>query len=58
MRFIFYSFSDTGIITLDYDDGYIQRKNRYIGYPLRQAIGKFRRDYNLTRKHIKVIKLY
>ena len=58
MRFIFYTYSDTGILTLDYDDGHIQRKILYIGYPPRQAIGKFRWDYNLTRKHIKVIKLY
>ena len=34
MRFIFYSYYDTGIITIDYDDGYIQKKNRYIGYTL------------------------
>ncbi|GEM_PF-5955233 len=26
MRFIFYTYSDTGIITLDYDDGYTQKK--------------------------------
>lgn len=58
MRFIFYTYSNTGIITLDYDDGYTQRKIRYIGYSPRQTIGKFRRDCNLTRKHIKVIKLY
>ena len=31
MRFIFYTYSDTGIITLDYDDGYTQKKNRYRG---------------------------
>ena len=58
MRFIFYTYSDTGVITLDYDDGYTQKKNRYIGYTLQQAIKKFRQDYNLTHKHIKIIKLY
>ena len=58
MRFIFYTYSDTGILTLDYDDGYIQKKNRYVGYSLRDAIKKFRQENGLTGKHIKVIKLY
>lgn len=58
MRFIFYTYSDTGIITLDYDDGYTQKKIRYVGYTLRQATKKFRQDYNLVHKHIKIIKLY
>ena len=58
MRFIFYSYNDMGCLTLDYDDGYTQKKNRYVGYTLRQAIKKFRQDYNLTYKHIKIIKLY
>ena len=58
MRFIFYTYSDTGIITIDYDDGYTQKKNRYIGYTLQQAIRKFRQDNGLTGKHVKTIKLY
>ena len=58
MRFIFFTYSDTGVITLDYDDGYTQKKIRYVSYTLRQAIKKFRQDYNLTHKHIKIIKLY
>ena len=58
MRFIFYSYSDTGIITLDYDDGYTQKKNRYIGYTLQQAIKKFRQNNGLTGKHVKIIKLF
>ena len=58
MRFLFYTYSDTGIITLDYDDGFTQKKNRYIGYTLQQAVKKFRQDNGLTGKHIKVIKLY
>lgn len=58
MRFIFYTYSDTGIITLDYDDGFTQKKNRYVGYTLQQAIKKFRQDNGLTGKYIKVIKLY
>ena len=58
MRFIFYTYSDTGIITIDYDDGYTQKKNRYVGYSLRDAIKKIRQDNGLTCKYIKVIKLY
>ena len=58
MRFLFYTYSDTGIITLDYDDGYTQKKNRYVGYTLQQAVKKFRQDNGLTRKHVKIIKLY
>ena len=58
MRFIFYTYSDTGILTLDYDDGYTQKKNRYVGYTLQQAIKKFRQDNGLIRKHVKIIKLF
>lgn len=58
MRFILYTYSDTGIITIDYDDGYTQKKNRYVGYSLRDAIKKIRQDNGLTGKYIKVIKLY
>ena len=54
MRFLFYTYSDTGIITLDY----IQKKNRYVGYSLRSAIKKFRQDNGLIGKHVKIIKLY
>ena len=41
-----------------YDDGYTQKKNRYVGYTLQQAIKKFRQDNGLTGKHVKIIKLY
>lgn len=58
MRFIFYTYNDTGIITLDYDDGYTQKKIRYVFYTLRQALKKFRQDNDLIGKHIKVIKLF
>jgi len=58
MRFLFYTYSDTGIITIDYDDGYTQKKIRYVGYSLRSAIKKFRKDNGLTGKHVKIIKLY
>ena len=54
MRFIFYTYSDTGIITIDYDDGYTQKKNRYVGYSLRDAIKKIRQDNGLTGKYIKL----
>lgn len=58
MKCIIYYFSDTGILTLEYYNGPKQTKNRYIGYTLRQAIQKFRQDYNIPHKHIKIIKLY
>ena len=58
MRFLFYTYSDTGIITIDYADGYTQKKIRYVGYSLRSAIKKSRQDNGLTGKHVKIIKLY
>ena len=58
MKCIIYYYSDTGILTLEYYDGPKQTKIRYVGYSLRNAIKKFRQDYNLTHKHIKVIRLY
>lgn len=58
MRFIFYTYSDTGIITLDYDDGYTQKKNRYVVYTLQQTVKKFKQDNGLIGKHVKIVKLY
>ena len=58
MRFIFYTYSDTGIITLDYDDGCTQKKNRYVVYTLQQTVKKFSQDNGLIGKHVKIVKLY
>lgn len=58
MRYIFYHYNDMGVLTLDYDDGYTQKKIRYVFYTLRQAIKKFRQDNDLIGKHIKIIRLF
>ena len=59
MKTIFYSYNSTGTLFLYYSDGnggYID--HAYVFYSLREAIQKFRREYGLQRKHIRVIKLY
>ena len=59
MKIIFYYYNSTGTLCLSYSDGnggYADEA--YVFYTLRQAIQKFRREYELQRKHIRVIKLY
>ena len=59
MKTIFYLYSSTGTIFLSYSDGnggYADES--YIFYTLREAIQKFRREYGLQRKHIRIVKLY
>lgn len=55
----FYYYNSTGTLFLSYSDGnggYTD--HAYVFYSLREAIQKFRREYGLQRKHIRVIKLY
>lgn len=36
---------------------YAGERYKYYGYPLRQAVQRFRRDNNLKRKHIDFIRI-
>ena len=59
MKITFYYYNSTGTLFLSYSDGtggYADEA--YVFYTLRQAKQKFRREYELQRKHIRVIKLY
>ena len=59
MKIIFYYYNSMGTLFLSYSDGnggYID--HAYVFYSLREAIQKFRREYGLQRKHIRIIKLY
>ena len=57
MRYIFYSFNDVGVLTLHYVGDGTEKRYRYVFYTLRQAISKFRKDNNLSNKHIKIVNL-
>ena len=59
MKIIFYHYNSTGTLFLSYsygNGGYADEA--FVFYSLREAIRKFRREYGLQRKHIRVIKLY
>ena len=59
MKVIFYHYNSTGTLFLSYSDGKsVYADHAYVFYSLREAIQKFRREYGLQRKHIRVIKLY
>ena len=58
MKIIFYHYNSTGTLFLSYSDGTGgYAAHAYVFYSLRGAIQKFRREYGLQRKHIRVIKL-
>lgn len=57
MRYIFYSFNDVGVLTLHYVGDETEKRNKYVFYTLRQAISKFRKDNNLSNKHIRIVNL-
>lgn len=54
-RLIFYHYSDTGVLTLEYYDDDKKIQNAYLFYTLRQALKQFRKDYNLQNKKIKIL---
>ena len=59
MKIIFYYYNSTGTLFRSYSDGNGGYADEvYVFYTLRQAIQKFRREYGLQRKHIRIIKLY
>ena len=58
MRYIFYHYNSVGTLILDYSDEYTHKTQAYVFYSLREAVRKFRQDYNLRYKHITIRKLY
>lgn len=59
MKIIFYYYNSTGTLFLSYSDGNgSYTDHAYVFYSLQEAIQKFRREYGLQHKHIRVIKLY
>lgn len=57
MRTLFYYYKD-GTLVFRYNDEYRRITMNYVYYTLREALHKFRKEYGLQRKHIKVKKLY
>ena len=57
MRYIFYSFNDECVLTLHYIGDGTEKRYRYVFYTLKQAISKFRKDNNLSNKHIRIVNL-
>lgn len=51
-RYLFYYINKQGGIMVSYANGDRYIRLTYLGYTLREAIRKFRRDYNLQHKHI------
>lgn len=57
-RYLFYYFNRHGGITISaYAGDGTYKRCVYIGYSLREAIQKFRHDYDLRYKHLSVQKL-
>ncbi len=58
MKYLYYYYNSQGSIIFCYSENGYHRDCTYMGYTLKEAISKFRKDNNLQRKHIKVLKLY
>lgn len=59
MRTLFYHYDRYGNLVFAYKDEYGRHTDRcYIFYPFREAIQRFRREFGLQRKHIRIIRLY
>lgn len=57
-RYIFYRYENDGTLIIRYSDDNGKRySRRYLYYTLREAISKFRKDFSLQHKHIKIKKL-
>ena len=57
MRYLFYYYNEYGSLIFRYTKDGARRHQTYIGYTLREAIQKFRRDNNLRYKHLIIQKL-
>ncbi len=58
-RTIYYYYNSRGTLIFNYRDEcgrYID--NSYLYYTFREALRKFRNDFGLQRKHIRIYKLY
>lgn len=59
MRRLYYHYNCQGALIFSYSDGsgrYVDRC--YLFYSFREALQRFRAEFGLQRRHIKVIKLY
>lgn len=57
MRYLLYYKNSFGAFVFSYmDDGHHIRET-YIGYTLKEAIQRFRKQHNLQRKHIEIASL-
>ena len=59
MKTIFYHYNSTGTLFLSYSDGnggHIEQC--YMFYSFRDALQKFRKEFGLQRKHIRLVDLY
>ncbi len=57
MRYIFYNYENDGYLILRYrDDNGRRYSRRYLYYTFHEAIQKFRKDFGLRHKHIKIKK--
>lgn len=58
MKTLFYRYNAYGSLVFKYRDEQGTRIERtYLFYTLREAIQRFRNEYNLQHKHIELIKL-
>ncbi len=59
MRTIYYYYNSQGSLCFDYRDGNGGYADRcYMYYSFREALQKFRKEFGLQRKHIRIVKLY
>lgn len=58
MKYLFYYYNSQGNIIFHYSEDNYRTNCHYMGYSLKEAISKFRKDNNLQHKHIIVKKLY
>lgn len=54
MKCLYYYYNNQGSLIFLYTEEGVRKRHTYIGYTLREAIQKFRRDNNLRYKHISV----
>lgn len=58
MKYLFYYYNSQGSIIFCYSENGYYTDCTYMGYTLKEAIAKFRKDNNLRYKHIIVKNLY
>jgi len=58
MRYLYYYYNIHGALILSYHDDYVRVERCYVFYSLLNAVSKFREEFGLQRKHIKIKPLY